>query len=740
MRRLEDPPLLTGRGHFTDDFTLPNEVHAAFVRAPHAHARILSVDVSAAVAPDGVLGAFTAADYAADGGQPIRHLPIPADTIDHTRPAFNGVDEPQRPLAGEVVRYAGEAVAVVVAVSAALARDAAALVEVAYEPLDVVVDARSALEPGAPQVSPLAEGNLAADAVFGGASPLGDADVVVEHAFRVQRVVNAQLEPRSALGSYDVATGQYLMIAGSQGAVRQRQLLAAALGVHLDRVRVVSPDVGGGFGPRTALYPEQVIVTWAAARLGRPVRWTSDRAEAFRTDFQGRDASFVCRLGLDHDGRIVWLDVDAVWNVGAYTGSYVPLSNAARVMTSVYDIPSARVRVRGALTNTVPTGPYRGAGRPEAIYVLERLLDVAAARAGVDRLELRRRNLVQRSALPYVSAVGLTYDSGDFVGNFERALALAEWDGFAARRAAARNRGRLAGIGVANYVESPVGAPTERVELRVLGDPQAVEVVVGTQSTGQGHATAFAQVVADQLAISPAQVRLITGDTQHVAVGGGTHSDRSMRLVSVLLVEACAKVRELVAEFDPDGTDSLFELGRRHALSADASFSGRIPAHPTGAAVCEVEVDPETGRVAIVRYTCVDDVGQVINPLIVEGQVHGGIVQGVGQALSEDMRFDPDSAQPLTASFADYAVLRAFDLPWFDSELVEDPTFGNPLRVKGAGESGITPSLAAVANAVADALGTDEVALPLTPARVYALLRKDGPPPEAAGEAEVSPD
>ncbi len=725
LRRLEDARLLVGDGRYTEDWSLPGQVSAAFVRSPHAHARIVSLEIADAVCAPGVLGVFTAADYAADGCQPIRHAPIPADTIDYTRPAFRGVDEPQPPLAADRVRYVGEALAVVIATSPGLARDAAELVEVEYEVLPSVSDGSMALAASAPDVSPLAPGNLGASAEFGDparvAEVLAASEVVVEHEFRVQRVANAQMEPRSAIGAYDAETRSYLMIAGSQGVVRQRLMLAAALGVSREQVRVVSPDVGGGFGPRTALYPEQVLVTWAAKRVGRPVRWTSDRTEAFLTDSQGRDSVMSTRLGLQRDGRILALEVDALWNIGAYTGSYVPLSNAARIMTSVYDIGCACVRVRGALSHTVPTGPYRGAGRPEAIYALERLLDLAARRIGMDCAELRRRNLIRRSQLPYLSAMGLTYDSGDFVGNLERVLTLADWNGFAARRGSASSRGRLAGIGVACYVEAPVGAPSERVELRVIPEG-AIEVIVGTQSTGQGHATSFAQVVADALGVVPTQVRLVTGDTRRVAVGGGTHSDRSMRLAGTLLVEACARLRDLAREYDPDGRESLFSLAQRHRLTAEAAFTGRIPAHPTGAAVAEVEVDPETGRVALVRYVCVDDVGQVINPLIVDGQVHGGIVQGLGQALSEGVVFDPHSAQMLSASFADYAVPRATDLPWFETELVEDPTPGNPLRIKGGGESGITPCMAAVVNAVADAIGAADLEMPMSPGRVWQVI------------------
>lgn len=708
LRRLEDPPLLRGSGRFTDDYTLPRQLHACFVRSPYAHARVVGLQLAQARHADGVVAVLTGADYLSDGGKGIDHAPVPADAIDYQQPAFSGaLNEPHIPLAIDEVRYQGEAVAVVIAATAALAHDAAALVDVEYEPLPAVVDRHG--------------GRIAVDAHFGDRAAteaaLQTADFVIEHTFRNQRIANAQMEPRSAIGDYDAESQTYTMIAGSQGAVRQRTSLAAALGVPVDHVRVITPDVGGGFGPRTSLYPEQVIVAWAARRVGRPVRWTSSRSEAFLTDFQGRDSVTRARLAMRADGRILALDADLVFNVGGRTNSYVPLSNAARILPGVYDIAAAHAQTRAVLTNTVPTGPFRGAGRPEATYVLERLLDVAASQMSIDRIELRRRNIIRREQLPYRTAMGLTFDSGDFLGNMQRALELSEWT---------RSRQRGSGIGLANYVEAPVGAPHERVAVSVRPEG-VVDVIVGTQSTGQGHATAFAQVLADRLGIDPGCVRLITGDTQHVIAGGGTHSDRSMRLVGTLLVQAAEQLlrqAESVRQRFRRSLD-LWEISDIEPLSAEASFTGRIPAHPTGCAVCEVRIDNETGAIAIERYTTVDDVGQPINPAIVHGQVHGGIVHGLGQTLRECIVFDPASAQNLTASFGDYALLRASDVPSFAAELREDPTDSNPLRIKGAGEAGITPSLAAVTNAVADALGpgAQEVEMPLTAESVWQALR-----------------
>lgn len=734
MPRLEDPRLLRGNGQYTDDWRVPEAVWAVFVRSPHAHGSIQAISAAAACRVAGVHAVLTGADYVADGHGPIHHIPVPADTVDYTRPAFGPndarppIDEPQPPLALDRVRYVGEAVAMVIADTAAIAQDAADMVQVDYATLPAVAQSADALRSSAPIVTSAAPDNLAVEATLGDLNAtraaVDNAPVVVERAFRIGRVANAQMEPRAAAGIFDPATAAWTLVAGSQGVTRQRAIVAAALRIDPSSLRVICPDVGGGFGPRTNVYPEAVCVLWASRRVGRPVRWTSTRSEAFLSDYAGRDADATARLGLDRDGRLLALSVDLVHNIGAYTGSYVPLSNAARIMSSAYDLPRVAVRVRGALTHTVPTGPYRGAGRPEAMYVLERLLDHAAEAIGVDRAELRRRNLISSDQIPYRSATGLTYDSGAFQANFARALELADWRGFPQRRAAAERCRLLAGIAVSPYVESPVGAPHERVRLTVQPDGE-VELVVGTQSTGQGHATAFAQVVADALGIAPQALKLVQGDTEMVASGGGTHSDRSMRLVGSLLLEACARIREDAREFDPDGTESLFDIARRAPLTAEASFTGRMPAHPTGVAVCELIIDRLTGALAITRYTCVDDVGQPINPLILDGQVHGGIVQGLGQALSERMRFDASNAQVLSGSFLDYAMLRAAGLPQFETELVEDPTPSNPLRIKGGGESGITPALPVVVNAALDALrplGVTDLEMPLTSAAIWSAI------------------
>jgi aerobic carbon-monoxide dehydrogenase large subunit len=763
LPRFEDLRLVRGTGRFTDDIAVPGQAHAAFARTPHAHALILRIDAAVARAMPGVLAVLTGADYIADGLLGAAQGPVPADAIDVKHKAFKStkhhiLDELQFPLAVDRVRYPGEAVAVVVAEDIYAARDAAEAIAVEYEILPAATDVRAAI--GALALWPAAPDNIALDEEFGDRAAVqaafGSADLVIEQTFRNQRIANAQMEPRSAIGMFE-SEGSYTLISGSQGVHRPRQVLAESFKLAPEKLRVICPDVGGGFGPRNNLYPEQAVVVWAARRVGRPVKWTSDRSEAFLTDYQGRDLVTVARLAINRDGRMRAISLDHIGGVGGQTITYVPLSNAYRVATTVYGIQLMHLRVRGVMTNTVPTAPFRGAGRPEATFVIERLIDMAALKLGTDRVELRRRNMIKRAMLPFRTAGGLLYDSGDFTGNMKRVIEAADWKGFPARRRAAKKLGRLAGIGISNYVETPVGIPHERVEVTVT-PAGVVELAVGTQSTGQGHETTFAQVMADQLGVRPEDIKFIGGDTAAVASGGGTHSDRSMRLAGTLMVQAsteviaqarsiAAKLLE-VADADISFTDGLFvtpNSNRRLSifdiaqafnenpallpakqLHAKAVFTGRIPAYPTGAAVCEVEIDPDTGAIEITRYTSIDDAGQAINPMILHGQVHGGIAQGVGQALLEEMSYS-ESGQVLTGSFMDYGMPRAHGLPSFDIALAEDPTKGNPLRVKGGGEAGITPALAVVMNAIVDALsiyGISHMDMPATPYRIWSAIQE----------------
>jgi carbon-monoxide dehydrogenase large subunit len=495
-------------------------------------------------------------------------------------------------------------------------------------------------------------------------------------------------------------------------------------------VRVESPDVGGAFGSRTNLHPEPLLVAWAARRLGRPVRWTADRSEAFRTDYQGRDIEETLALAFDAEGRIRALRATLTANLGAYTVGYAPIQNAYRIITGVYDVPVAFVRARGALTNTTPTAPFRGAGRPEATHAIERVLDMAAPRLGIDRIELRRRNLVRREALPYRTAAGLTFDSGDFTGNMELALANAGWSTFAERRRASERAGLVRGIGLANYVEAPVGAPRERLTVRVERD--AIELITGTMASGQSHETTYAQVAADLFGIAPDRVRVRTSDSDLLAIGGGTHSNRSLRIVSTLLAQLAEELHDRARELrrahglaDDAGLCAV-AAARGEALVASADFAGRIPAHPTGVAVCELTVDPQNGVVRIERYTQVDDCGQPVNPLVLDGQTHGGIAMAIGAALGEGLAIDREAAIVGGCSLMEYALPHSTDVPSYHVTLVEDPTQGNPLRIKGGGEGGVTPGTAAIVNALCDALrpyGVENVPIPATSERIWMLIR-----------------
>ena len=753
--RLEDARLVAGQGRYTDDINLEGQVYAAFLRSPHAHAELGAINADAARAAPGVLAVLTGHDYLAAGYRGMEHVPNPADAVNPAQPAFGAAQagtvfsQPHVPLATDKVRHVGEPIVMVIATSALAARDATELIEVDYTVLDAVVDAQQGMQEGAPELWSGAPRNLCFQAAVGDRSAaqtaFAGAAHVVRREFRNSRIVNCQMEPRAALGVYDAATQSYTLISGSQGVFRQKLGLMGALQAPADKVRVVCPDVGGGFGPRTMINVEHLAVVWGARHVDRPVKWTGDRSEAFLSDYQGRDQLIRAAIAFDADGRILAIDHEWIGNVGAHTVSYVPMANGTRIMTTVYHVPVAAVRIHAVLTNTVPTGPYRGAGRPEAHHVMERMLDIAAREIKIDRLEIRRRNMVAHDKLPYVSAMGLTYDSGDFPHNMARALALADWDNFEARRKQSQAAGRLRGIGLANYVEAPVGAPRERIEMRVLPDG-VIDIISGTQSQGQGHATTFAQVVVSLLGVPIAAVRLRTGDTDFVSLGGGSHSDRSMRLGGSLLVQAAAEIIKTATpcaarllgvapeaiqfgegSFNDQASGrkvSLFDVAREspNGLHAMAELSQRMPAHPTGCAICELEVDPDTGEVALLHYVSVDDVGRAINPLILEGQVHGGLAQGIGQAFGEDYKIDQESGQVLSGSYMDYAVPHAGAVPRLTLEFTEDPTSGNPLGVKGGGESGITPATATLFNALADALRDHdhgELPMPATPPVIW---------------------
>ena len=754
--RKEDRRLLTGRGRFSDDIAAPGQAHAAFLRSPHAHARILDIDAADAVSASGVLAVLTGPDYLADGLAGLLQYHTPADHLDPSRPGLTAdqlspLPEPL-PIAADRVRHVGEIVAIAVAETRAAALDALERIRIEYEPLPAAIDARAAAEPDAPRVWDRDNVCLRAEAGDAGAveAAFASARRVVRIAFHNHRIYGCPMEPKSALGEFDPGSGCFTLHAPSQGVHRFKRSIAAALAVEPDRVRIVSGDVGGGFGVRSPCGNEYPLLLWAARRCGRPVKWQGSRSDTFLSDYHARDIYTEGEMAFDAGGRIAAARIDYLGNLGAYPISFAVLSNLLKMAGPPYAIPAMHVAVRGVLANTIPVSVYRGAGRPEVTQIVERLIDLAADEAGADRAELRRRNLIAADAMPYRSGLGLDYDSGAFGENFDAVLRAIDRDGFPARRAAARERGKRAGIGVVTYLESPGAAPYERTDVAVRAEGM-VEAVIGTQASGQGHETSFAQVVAGMLEIPLDRIEIVYGDTDRAVDGSGSHADRSMRLGGTILHraarriveegrEAAARLLEAAAadigyadgRFTVLGTDRsirLFEVAAEAPLAATEEISTRLHAHPNGAAACEVEIDPETGEIAIVRYATVDDVGRAINPMIVEGQVHGGIAQGIGQALMEQTVYDAESGQLLSGSFMDYCLPRADDLPSFLGRLNDCPTANNPLGVKGAGEAGTTPATAAVVSAATDALreyGVTHLEMPLTPERVWRAIQDAG--------------
>ena len=764
VRRREDQRLLTGQGRYSDDLNLSGQAYAVMVRSPHAHARVRGIDTAAALAAPGVLAVLTGADMQADALHPIPHAVWSGHPAELFLPNTDG-SEAVIPghfcLATSEVRHVGEIVAVVVAESLAAARDAAELVEPDYRPLQAVTRATTAAQPQAPAVRNDTASNICLDSLVGDPAAINAAFAATTHIVRfetrVQRVCGVPMEPRAAIGTY--ADGRYTLHAGAGGAVRPRNDLAAVLGVPPETVRMVMHDVGGNFGTRGAFNPEFGLVVWAAKRVGRPVKWTCTRQEAFLCDYQARDLAAEAELALDADGRFLALRADVISNVGAYPISFGPLQKGVEIMNSLYHIPAVQVRARAVMTNTAPTRPYRSSGRPEVMYVMERLIDLAARQTGLDRVELRRRNLIQAAAMPYRNPFGMEYDSGDYPLAMDSVLRRADWAGFPARRAEALARGRCRGIGVANYLDTATGVPREKAEITVQPEGE-VEVVIGTVSQGQGHETSFAQLIGEWLGVPDDCVRLVQGDTDRVSVGGGAHSGRALRLGSIVMhtaslaiIERARAIASHVLEvgaadlhfaggrFTVAGTDrsiGLFDVARaattvtdlpedlRGPLAAASDQTIAAASFPYGCHVVEVEVDPDTGVVTIVRYSAVDDVGRAVNPMIVHGQVHGGIVQGAGQALVEDCYYDPDSGQLLSGSFMDYAMPRADLFPCFDTEISEIPSTTHPLGIRPAGEGGTTPALAVMVNAIVDALacfGVRHVEMPATPERVWQAIQ-----------------
>jgi carbon-monoxide dehydrogenase large subunit len=771
VRRKEDFRFVTGNGRYVPDLHLPGMAYAAFVRSPHAHARIRSLVTDRAGAAPGVLAVLTGLDFVADGLKPLNHEPRlvgGADVTVTSVPGFETFIGAQPLLPSDKVRYVGEPVALVIAETPDAAKDGAERVEVDYEVLPSVTMASDAVRPAAPLVWDEAGSNLCVDVEVGDKAAADAAFARAAHTVRldtwIQRVTGTPMEPRNAIGDYDAAAARYTLYAGTgMGVVREQQDLSRVLGVPPEQIRALCGDMGGNFGTRNFFFAEYGLLPWAARRVGRPVKWPGDRSESFLSDYQGRDLTVEAELALDAEGRFLAVRGIALSNVGAHTISFVPLRKSLGIMSGVYRIPAVHFRGRAALTNTPPTTPYRSAGRPEAIFVIERLVDIAARECGFDPVALRRRNLIAPADMPYTNGVGVTYDNGDYERGMDAALALADWAGFAARRRAARRRGRLRGIGIGNYIEGAGGFPRERAEVTV-GANGRVELVLGTMNSGQGHETSFAQLLTTWLGVPFDSVDFVAHDTDRVSMGGGSHSGRSMRLASLVIgnatdeiIEKGKRIAGVLFETDPldiefrggwfgvKGTDrrvGIFEVARAAATRGDLpeALRGKLDAvadqtvaagaFPSGTHICEVEIDPDTGEVAIVKWSGVDDVGLAVNPLILHGQTHGAAAQGIGQALLEICHYHRDDAQSLSGSFMDYAVPRASSLPFFDCELIEMPAASHRYGIRPGGEGGTTPALGAVINAVVDALaefGVRHIEMPATAERVWRAIHGRAP-------------
>jgi carbon-monoxide dehydrogenase large subunit len=753
LLRVEDDRLLTGRGRYVGNVAENGAAFIVFVRSPYAHAELTSVDVSAAKAMPGVVAVLTGADLDADGVKPFAFLPMFKRTGGAEMAA-----PPRRMLALGRVRYVGEPVAAVIAETKAQAMDAAEAVLVEYDGLDPVMDMRAAVAPGAQALTPDAPDNVAAEIAFGDEAAVAAAFAGAAHVVKVeminQRLVANAMEPRSILAVPD-EKGHLTVYNASQAPTLAREFLAGAvLGEPEDNIRVVVGDIGGGFGMKASVHSEECLTVYAAKKLGRAVKYISERGEEFSSSVHGRDHVTVAEMALDAEGKILAVKADTLANVGAYlmpVGALIPLLLGPKVLPATYHLPALHVRVRGVLTNTMPVAAYRGAGRPENLFTIERLMNDAAAALGMDPAALRRKNLVQPGAMPYTSAIGEVYDSGNFPQMLDAVLETADWTGFAARQAEAKARGKLLGHAVTSYIEW-TGAYqfTETVDVTVTADGRVI-VNSATQAMGQGLETAYTQLVADKLGVDPAIVSIVQGDTDIVR-GPGSYGSRSafvggsavshgadtwvetaLPLAADALEASAADIEYAMAAFRIAGTDreiGIFELAGQQPtklITVKATHTVENSSWPNGAHVAEVEVDPETGVTTITRYTTTDDVGYAINQMLVEGQIHGGIAQGVGQALMEACRYDAQSGQLITGSFMDYQMPRAEDFPAFNINLDQSvPCKTNPIGVKGCGESGTVAATPTIINALLDALrplGVKHIEMPATPFAVWEAIQ-----------------
>lgn len=767
VKRLEDHRFITGRGSYTDDIVLPGMTHARIVRSPYAHARITSIDSEAARSQPGVVAVFVGQDIVDDGINPI---PTGWQIGEDMK------EPPHHTLAVDKVRHVGDGVAVIIAESRQAAEDAEVHLAVDYEPLDAVVTMADALAPDAPLVHDAAPNNTSFTWELGDAAAtaaaLEAAHHVTSYELANQRLIPNAIEPRSAIGHYDVATDSLTLYTSSQNPHLIRLLLCAFVtGLPEHKVRVISPDVGGGFGSKIFHYPEEVLVSWASRKIGRPIKWTADRTESFVTDAQGRDHVTSAKMAFDESGKITGLHVETKANMGAYLSTFaggIPTWLYGTLLAGQYTTPAIYVHTTGIFTNTVPVDALRGAGRPEATFLLERLMDLAAGEMGHDPADLRRMNFIRKDQFPYETPVVLQYDSGDYHAALDKALDMIGYRGLRKMQAEARAEGRLVGIGFSTYIEAcgiapsaVAGAIGARAGLYESGMIRVhptgkVQIYTGVHSHGQGHETTFAQLVAHHLQIPIDDVELVHGDTAQIPFGMGTYGSRSLAVGGSAVFRALEKVldkaRKIAAhkleaseddieysggQFTIKGTDRSVGFGDvaltayvphdypieelEPGLEFNAFYDPKNFTFPFGTHIAAVEVDPDTGEVSILRYVAVDDVGEVINPMIVDGQVHGGIAHGIGQALLEGAVY-AENGQPVTASFMDYAIPRAADLPMFEVDRTVTPCPHNPLGAKGAGETGTIASTPAVVNAVCDAVGARDIPMPLTPERVWRAM------------------
>jgi carbon-monoxide dehydrogenase large subunit len=759
VTRKEDPTLLRGEGRYTDDVNLPGQAYAVMVRSPIAHGTIRSVNLAPARGMPGVLGVYGPADLEGAGIQPLKS-PFSAQNRDGS--PWKHVGRPA--LARTRVRYIGEPIAFVAAETVAQAKDAAEAVEYDIDQLPAVTLASEGAKPGAPQLHDEAPGNILLDFHYGDGAKVAEAFAKAAHVTKLKpvnsRIVVNALEPRAAVGSFDAKSGRYTLTLGCQGVFGLRANLAPVLGVTPDKLHVLTHNVGGSFGMKSQVFPEYPCVLHASRVLGRPVKWTDDRSGSFVSDNHGRDHEMEAELALDKDGNILALRLNGYGNAGAFPIAPLPYSvNAVKNVIGVYRTPLLEVTSKGVYTNTQPVGPYRGAGRPEGNYYMERLMDTAADEMGIDRLELRRRNYIPAAAMPYKAASGSAYDSGDFPSVLEEALKTGDWNGYAARRRQSESRGKLRGLGLASYLEVTAPAGKEMGGLR-FEENGSVTMVSGTLDYGQGHASPFAQIVVTRLGIPFDKLKLLQGDSDQLLFGGGTGGSRTAMMGGTALLAACDKVIEqgklLAAHFLEAATaDIEFKEGRFRIVGTDRSIGimevaervkrgAKLPAelpqtldaalvmdtppsaYPNGCHIAEVEIDPDTGIVSVVKYAMVNDFGNLLNPLLAEGQAHGGVVQGIGQALMERTVYDRDG-QLVSGSYMDYTMPRADNAPMFEFGSHPVPATTNPLGVKGCGEAGCAGALPAVMNAVIDALKPYRIRhidMPATPERVWRAIHE----------------